>query len=1192
CTNIPLELSLLNSGDGSTAGTEILVDLPTAGINIVAGSSQVVLPGGVTQAIADPIIIDSTAQARWLLPDLILAPSSESPLNEAKIRFEVQLDCAFDPASTFSYRTSWLDGCNNQQTTPNFFALPFRLNGAPEELNQFAISLDPDSLRLCSDTNWLDIQLIYQGRSTNPFISDQEFIRLAATDFTYVDNSIQNIQNMPNPSEPIFSEQNGQMVLEWPMPMVAVGDAIRFRIAIKDIPINRACQQIDLQIETGEAVVLPCDSTFCSIKFRGTSVAFSQPIAVPEFDFSIASVQSIPVNPQLNEINIQSITTNPANFIGSGLLTLSIYQDTNQDGMYTVGEDLFWDTLQYEVPPLASGESFGFTHLFEVAALESCTGYFMVLEAEENVCLCQSTIHYLPPTPLQNAGSDQAVCVGNSIELGTVPQPGVQLLWSPATYLDDPQSAMPTYQYTGPLTPGLNFSDTLVLTSLFPDGCMSQDSIVVTLSQPEASFILSQAPSCSGDSDGQLTVAINGGIPPFQYQWSDGGPNNPVRENLSAGSYFVSITDGQNCTIVLETSLLDPPVLESDLNTSLVNGFAIACAGDGGWIELITMGGTPPYQYLWSNDSTTQILTNVPAGTYQVTITDAQLCTTIQTTTLEAPDHLAAVLTIVPARCAGQNNGSIEVTMQGGVGPFSIDGHLFENNYFIAQLTAGIYPITVIDANNCVFQDTVIVEEESSSYQLTVVPPTGHNFGDGQACVSVLNGQGPHQYLWQDGTNTACHEQLTAGEYTVTMTDGNGCTTVQFGILDQPLAVDVEATGQAILCFGATTGAISLAINGGTPPYESIWSTGVQGNRIEQLSAGQYSVTVTDQNNCTWTESWTLTQAAPLTSTVQTFPLTCYLGNDAAIDLEIQGGVAPYQLLWEDGTSDFFREGLSSGTYNVSVTDANNCLFTEQITIPELPAFLPQIEVTEPTCDGSEDGQISIPNLSNENYEFGLDGLFYSSDPSIVDLDTGQYTVYVRDSLGCVFRFPTFIEQPFVIQVQAPADTTIDLGKRLQLIPWVNSLVYQQIDWQADDSSTNCSNCFEWEVLPLVNTTYVVRVIDRNGCVATDEVLVRVKSQLSDTAPNAFSPDDKGENNHFLPYPHPAIADIDRLEVFDRWGELLFRRSNFTLTDPSLGWDGTFRGQPMPPGVYVYWFRATLIDGSSQVFKGDVTLLR
>ncbi|HEX2900790.1 MAG TPA: T9SS type A sorting domain-containing protein, partial [Bacteroidia bacterium] len=439
---------------------------------------------------------------------------------------------------------------------------------------------------------------------------------------------------------------------------------------------------------------------------------------------------------------------------------------------------------------------------------------------------------------------------------------------------------------------------------------------------------------------------------------------------LTAGTYSVTITDANGCSTSSSFTLTEPAVLASSgVAATYVCGTNVSCNGaNDGSIDLTVTGGATcaAYTYNWSNGATTEDVSGLTAGTYSVTITDANGCSTSSSFTLTEPALLtssgvaATYVCGTNVSCNGANDGSINLTVSGGASCVAYtyawsNGATTED---VSGLTAGTYSVTITDANGCSTSSSFALTEPalltSSGVAATYVCGTNvscNGAADGSINLTVSGGAScvAYTFNWSNGATTEDVSGLTAGTYSVTITDANGCSTSSSFTLTEPTLLTssgIAATyvgGYNIRCHGENNGSIDLTANGGAScvAYNFNWSNGATTEDVSGLTAGTYSVTVTDANGCTTVSTFTLTEPAPVVSDAG--PDQCilfgYTTNNCATLVGTQtGGVAPYTVSWNIGSSTGTLVSNSSTvtvcpsvttTYCYTVTDANGCTYTD-----------------------------------------------------------------------------------------------------------------------------------------------------------------------------------------------------------------------------------------------------------------------
>lgn len=243
------------------------------------------------------------------------------------------------------------------------------------------------------------------------------------------------------------------------------------------------------------------------------------------------------------------------------------------------------------------------------------------------------------------------------------------------------------------------------------------------------------------------------------------------------------------------------------------------------------------------------------------------------------------------------------------------------------------------------------------------------------------------------------------------------------------------------------------------------------------------------------------------------------------------------------------------------------------------------------TCFGFEDGFFQVNEIEGGTapYIFNVDGEDFSDLPNIDNLGPGSYPITVTDAIGCTFETQVTIVEPPQVFVNLGEDITINLGESAFLSASSN---VDQITWTSVDSLDCVQNCFIQEVSPFNTTVYEVEVIDENGCTDIDEIVVRVDTDLAVYIPNAFSPNDDGINDFFRVFGNSSVLRVQNMLIADKWGEIVYEEDDILLSEETKFWDGKHRGEVLNNNVLVYYVVVEFIDGRTEAFKGDVTLVR
>ncbi|MDK2910086.1 MAG: hypothetical protein PWR20_1653 [Bacteroidales bacterium] len=661
--------------------------------------------------------------------------------------------------------------------------------------------------------------------------------------------------------------------------------------------------------------------------------------------------------------------------------------------------------------------------------------------------------------------------------------------------------------------------------------CYASSMPSATLNNPPDIIITSSniTPiSCNDANDGQIQVTASGGTGTLTYTLSPGSVSNNtgIFTNLAPGTYTVEVTDSHNC---IETTgpfvFTNPPLLEiiSEQTTD------ITChdANDG-TITIETTGGTGTKTYTLNPGGTfnnTGFFTGLGQGTYTVTVTDTNGClATSNPLTISNPPALSFLSIIsTDITCHNYNNGTISVSATGGTGGLSYTlnplNYTNTSGNFI-NLVPGTYTITVSDENNCQLTSPNITITNPSPVVVSTseIPASCYGVADGCAIASATGGAGSYSFTWTSITPQVVNDSLcgvSAGIYTVSVTDANGCQATDFAIVTQPTAIAVtfNTAGYANPSPPPDYLYSAQALpTGGTPPYTHHWETGEMTDQIVDVIEGIYTDTISDANGCIKIDSVYLQALSCQIAAFQN--VTCNGANNGSALAQGVGGNTPYSYQWREqgdptilGTNALI-EGLAPGTYEVTITDANNISVICSVTITEPPLLQVSLTPISPACNG-QNGTIQSNTIggtpftvppASYNYNYLWSNLETTPD---INALAGNYSLTVTDSLGCQATASTMLTEP-------PAISIVSITKQDISCHDANdgTITVSASGGTGDLNYTlnpggNSNNTGIFNNLPA--GTYSVDVTDVNGCSANTGPIIIINPEAISIASSSIN---------------------------------------------------------------------------------------
>ena len=707
-----------------------------------------------------------------------------------------------------------------------------------------------------------------------------------------------------------------------------------------------------------------------------------------------------------------------------------------------------------------------------------CAGTYTCTISSPAGCSITQTFTITQPTPVTaTTAATPVLCNGGTTGTGSVTASG----------------GTPTYTYswapsggTGSTATGLG-AGTYTCTITDANGCVITRTITVT--QPTAITATSTTVTATcGNPNGSATITPSGGTPTYTYSWAPSGGTGATATGLAAGTYTCTITDANGCTFTHSVTIINA----GSPTASIVSSTNILCyGGNNGAATATATGGSSPYTYAWSpSGGNAAVATGLIAGSYTVTVADANGCTSTASVTLTQPPLLTASATSTPVLCNAGNTGSATVTANGGVAPYTYawapSGGTGTN---APNLAAGIYTCTVTDANGCTTTATTTVTQPTQVTATISTTPVLCNAGNtGSATVVAANGTPGYTYSWApSGGSAATATGLTAGNYTCTITDANGCVITSSITVTQPTAIALTTSFVQSTC-GSANGQASVVATGGTPTYTYSWNpTGGTGATATGLLAQGYTVTVTDANGCVATATVNVPNAGSPTATITASTnVSCFGGNNGNATVAGAGGTPPYTYAWSPtGGTGATGTGLIAGNYTVTLTDANGCTATASVTITQPPVLTASAISTAVLCNAGNTGNATVVGtggVAPYTYSWAPSG---GTGPTAPNLTAGTYTCTVTDANGCTTTASTTVTEP--TQLTATISTTPVLcnggNTGTATVVAANATPGYTYLW-APAGGTNAN------ATGLVAGNYTCTITDANGCFITASITV------------------------------------------------------------------------------------------------------
>ncbi|MBS1625403.1 MAG: PKD domain-containing protein [Bacteroidetes bacterium] len=677
------------------------------------------------------------------------------------------------------------------------------------------------------------------------------------------------------------------------------------------------------------------------------------------------------------------------------------------------------------------------------------------------------------PAPTASMSSVAVSCYGGSTGSATVTASGgtsYTYLWSPGGATTATISNKPAGNYT------------VTVTSNY--GCSSTASI--TISQPFSALSASTSATSAycGNSNGSVSVTASGGNGGFTYSWSPGSYTTSSVSNLAAGTYTVTVRDSKSCSVTSSVAVTSQTATVT-ISFSNTNS---TCGQANGSIVATINGSSNGAHYHWSNGDTTGSITNVAAGIYTVTITNALGCSASKADTLRSTAGATVTTSTTPVSCNGGNNGTATATAT-GTGSFTYAWSGGGSTATISNKTAGTYTVTVTDGNGCQTTATATIAQPAvltaSATSTAVICTTA-----GTATVTGSGGNaGAYTYLWSNTQTTATATNLSAATYTVTVKDTKLCSaTASVTVANQSATLSVSLSKTDATC-GNSNGSVTASTTATGVTYT--WAPGgSHATSMSNVAAGTYSVTITNTNGCSASASIIVQNSNGANVTTSSVPVTCFGNTNGSATVTATGGSGTYTYSWAPGGATTATiTGKAAGTYTVTVSDGTACPATASVVIGGPSAALSaSVSSTPVICTTAGTATATGAGGNTGGYTYLWSNT--QTTATATGLTAGTYTVTVKDSRQCSAVTSVAVTNQVSTLTVSVSKTDASCGGNNGTAAATTTATGVTYVWSPGGAtSSTLSN--------LAAGTYAVTITDANGCSASASATVGTTTGLS-----------------------------------------------------------------------------------------------
>lgn len=748
------------------------------------------------------------------------------------------------------------------------------------------------------------------------------------------------------------------------------------------------------------------------------------------------------------------------------------------------------------------------------------------------------------------------------------------------------------------------------------DNCKQRDTLIIAEPQGiEAQWVVDSQITCYGGNNGRGHIQVTSSLRPSQYNWTTVIAIDSFLDNISSGYYL-----GSYRYTNLASKVCDQPfsffIPQPDSIYLHIVKTDNTCFGSAkGKIAVLPVGGYGDFLFYFNNvETSVGYKDNLGNGAVDIYVKDFKNCqSSVQSITINSPARLKYNIVANNPSCAQVKNGMLSINhAEGGVSPYmySLSNGDYDYSMNFSDLGIGTYNIKMRDANDCIFSQNFTL---NPSYTLLAKPDLLEdskcpNSKSGKIHLDILNGASPYKIYYssdstQIGTTKFLLNDLPKGNYSIQIIDNNKCSWSSQYQITEPDSIRLNSTLKHESCFGKNDGEISAQIiNGGTAPYTSLnWynqNNSLLANSIK-LSPGNYFLRFQDNKGCDYEYKFQILGKPELKANLSIEKnIQCNGYATGKVKSNTTGGSSPYQFKWRNFGNQNTNElsNLAAGSYYLEIKDADNCFINDSIQLSEPnPIRLEFLKIKNEDCPNIANGALTIKCLNSAGNSSWLQYKLknkteYTEANTMMNLSKDNYTIVVKDSLGCEKEFSGEVKTEKTLTVQLPSSLSFELGEEKILSP---SISFGENTTQTDIKgyewnpkySLSCTDCLNPKYIATKSETYVLDVSYGNSCKASASGYFEVNKAEDLFIPNSFSPNGDDKNDVWYVYGKNIIGcDI---QVYNRVGEIVY-----SSKDIQKGWDGNYLGKKETTNSYKYQIKVTYADRSQRFYEGSLNLFR